>query len=71
MMTNTNRSSFKPSPVTKLPYRLEAFGGIGWTVTEFKTAADAAAFFTAHRNAEMPCWRRMDIINGELILARP
>ena len=56
--------------VTKLPFRCEPFGENGWTVGEFKSAKEAADFFQAYPNAAMPCWKRMDVINGELTLVR-
>ena len=60
----------RPTPVTSLPHRFEKFGHIGWTVRGFATPQDAAAFFTAHPDAAMPCWRRMDVIDGQLMLVR-
>lgn len=53
----------------QLPYRLECFGQTGWTVATF-TARDAAVFVLANPQAAMPCWRRFDIVNGELIQTR-
>jgi hypothetical protein len=60
----------KTNLVTKLPYRLEPFGDKGWTVSEFKSAKEAADFFQAYQSAAMPCWKRMGVINGELTLVR-
>lgn len=54
--------------VTRLPHRLEPFGGIGWTVREFADAGEAAAWFTRYRQAAMPCWRRMVVVDGRLTL---
>jgi hypothetical protein len=56
--------------VTRLPARLESFGMVGWTVFEFDTATLAAEWFTANPRAAMPCWKRMDVVGGELRLAR-
>jgi hypothetical protein len=53
----------------KLPYRLEPFGGIGWTVTAM-TPEDAAKFVTRYPSAAMPCWKRLDIIDGRLCQTR-
>ena len=58
------------TPVTRLPYRLEPFGGIGWTVAEFATAGAAAEWFSNNRHAAMPCWRRMEVVDGQLMLVR-
>jgi hypothetical protein len=56
-------------PQTAVPHRMEPFGAVGWTVSMFPTAHDAAAFVLAHPQAAMPCWKRVDIINGALVLA--
>lgn len=67
-MTNTE--------VTRLPHRLEPFRDAngramrGWTVREFPNSAAAAEWFAANRDAEMPCWRRMEIVNGRLLVVR-
>jgi hypothetical protein len=66
-MTNTNNTN---KTVTSLPHRMEPFGEVGWTVTQFATAEDAAAFFLAHRDAAMPCWHRMEVVGGELAVVR-
>lgn len=55
------------TPVTEVPHRLEPFRGIGWTVATFASPALAAAFVTAHPNAAMPCWRRWEIADGDLV----
>ena len=56
--------------VTQVPHRMECFGQTGWTVTTFATARDAAAFVSSNGAAATPCWKRFDIVNGELVLAR-
>ncbi len=63
-----------------IPYRLEAFPGMGngWTSTEFDNATpkgesgrtDAAWFFETYKSAAMPCWRRFDVVDGRLVQAR-
>lgn len=55
---------------TQVPHRMEPFGDTGWTVTTFATAQEAADFVQANPRAAMPCWRRFDEVNGELVLAR-
>ena len=52
-----------------LPYRLEPFGMIGWTVSTM-TATEAALFVQTHPSAAMPCWKRFDVIGGRLVLVR-
>ncbi len=52
-----------------LPYRLEPFGQNGYTVARM-SPEQAADFVRIHRNAEMPCWKRFDSINGRLTLVR-
>jgi hypothetical protein len=52
-----------------LPYRLEPFGQSGWTVARM-SAQEAAAFVRANPQAEMPCWKRFDEIDGQLFLVR-
>ena len=52
-----------------LPYRLEPFGGRGYTASVM-SAKDAAEFVTANPQAAMPCWKRFDIIGGLLIQTR-
>lgn len=56
--------------VTELPARLEPFGGKGWTVFRFDSAQDAAAWFESNRSAAMPCWKRMSVVDGALMLVR-
>lgn len=50
-----------------LPYRLEPFGQKGYSVARM-SPEEAACFVTKHRNAEMPCWSRFEIINARLTL---
>lgn len=38
----------------------------GWTVGHFTDARAAARFVQAHPTAAMPCWRRFDVVDGEL-----
>ena len=57
-------------PVTKVPSRLEPLGKSGWTVFEFASANDAAAFVKAYPECRMPCWARFDVVEGALLLAR-
>lgn len=70
-----------PMPVTSLPARLSFVHGkpgefcfgrgeAGYTVVTFADAKEAAAFFLAHRASEMPCWQRMEVIDGMLMLVR-
>jgi len=54
--------------ISKLPHRMEPFGAVGWTVREFTNAKEAAAWFAAHQDAAMPCWRRMAVVGDELRL---
>lgn len=42
----------------------------GWTVYGFKNAFEAANFVAAYPHAAMPCWKRFETINGELIQVR-
>lgn len=56
--------------VTKVPARLEPFGQTGWTVFGFATATEAAAWVASNPRAAMPCWRRFDVVDGDLVLAR-
>lgn len=35
-------------------------GNAGWTVAEFPTAAERAAFMAAHPESRMPSWSRID-----------
>lgn len=56
--------------VTEVPYRTEPFGGIGWSTAKFDSARDAAQFVLAHPDAAERCWRRFEIVDGELTLAR-
>lgn len=58
------------SKVTSLPHRLEYFGMTGWTVREFSDAHAAAQWFQTYQCAAMPCWKRMEVIDGELFLVR-
>jgi hypothetical protein len=64
-----NRGDETMTATIKLPYRLEPFGHTGWTVSEM-SAEDAARFVARHPNAAMPCWRRFDTIDGELVQVR-
>lgn len=57
---DTTAAAPKLVAVTKLPFRTEPFGGIGWSVLE-STPTEIAAFFRSHPHAAMPCWRRMEI----------
>lgn len=52
-----------------LPYRLEPFGQIGWTVARM-TAEAAAEFVRTNGAAAMPCWKRFDVIDGRLVQVR-
>lgn len=56
--------------VTQVPARLEPFGGIGWTIFEFSSAHEAAEWVSRYRSAAMPCWKRFEIIDGELLQVR-
>lgn len=56
--------------ITALPHRLESFGMVGWTVRQFANATEAAHFFKTYPECAMPCWKRMDVVGGELVLAR-
>lgn len=67
MSTTANMTTKK---VTAVPARLEPFGDVGWTVFCFKSAGAAAAWVVANPQAAMPCWRRFDVVGGELVLAR-
>jgi len=60
----------KTAAITRLPHRLEPWGMTGWTVREFASASDAADFFERYPAAAMPCWRRMAVIGGQLVLVR-
>lgn len=60
----------KPVKVTTVPARLESFGQTGWTVFTFATPADAGAWVQANPQAAMPCWRRCEVIDGELTQVR-
>lgn len=53
----------------KLPYRLEPFGQIGWSVVE-TTREAAAQFFLTYQSARMPCWSRFEVIGGKLYIVR-
>ncbi len=67
-------------PVTKVPALLDfdgpgdkvklGIGRAGWTLFEFQTATEAAAFVAANPASAMPCWRRFDTVDGELFLSR-
>lgn len=69
-MTFTDNTVPYLRPVNCLPHRLEPWGLTGWTVREFASAEDAAEFFLRHPDAAMPCWRRMEVIDGQLVLVR-
>jgi hypothetical protein len=56
--------------VSKVPSRTEPFGGIGWTVYEFANAREAADFVRSYPQAAMPCWKRFEVIDGDLIQVR-
>lgn len=65
--------------VTKLPTRIDhdgkggtvvGRGNAGWTMMEFSDASEAAEFFRTHQFAAMPCWRRMEVVGGELMMVR-
>lgn len=67
------------TPVTRLGTRLDfdgkggtviGRGTAGWTMLEFSTAREAAEFFVAHQHAAMPCWKRMEVVGGELVQVR-
>ncbi len=70
MKTTTNE-------VTRLPVRLErlpakyrgSFPAIGWTVMQFKSSEDAAIFFTRYGAVAMPCWKRMSVVGGKLVMS--
>jgi hypothetical protein len=60
-----------PVLVTKVPARLEPLKmGIGWTVFEFATAKDAADWVASFPQAAMPCWKRWETRDGNLMLVR-
>jgi hypothetical protein len=59
-----------PVPVTKVPARLEPFGDIGWTVFEFATAKEAAKWVASFPSAAMPCWKRWEVRDGNLMCVR-
>jgi hypothetical protein len=59
-----------PTPVTKVPARIADNPTSGWTVYEFKTPADAAAFVATYPECAMPCWKRFETINGDLMQVR-
>jgi hypothetical protein len=57
--------------VTKVPGRCEPVSGDnGWTVYEFATAVEAADFVRAYPQAAMPCWKRWEIVDGQLTQVR-
>lgn len=56
--------------VTRVPARLEPFGKIGWTVFDCRTPEAAAHFVARNPDAAMPCWRRWDTIDGQLLQVR-
>jgi len=60
----------KAEHVTTIPHRLEPFGRAGWTVVGFADSRAAAAWYAAHRNAAMPCWKRWEVIDGCLMQVR-
>jgi hypothetical protein len=60
----TNPSTKTPTPVTKVPFRLEPFGTTGWTVFEAVDAYEAAVFVRRNPAAAMPCWKRWEIVDG-------
>lgn len=66
----TTSTAYKTAAITCLPHRLEPWGMVGWTVREFASASDAADFFRRYPAAAMPCWRRMEVIDGQLVLVR-
>ncbi len=80
-MNDTNRA---PVKVDSLPTYLEFVpgtggrnvqrrpgrGAAGWTVYTFPDARAAARFFLAYQFAAMPCWERMQVIDGELFEVR-
>lgn len=68
-MSKTNETK-AAQMVTTLPARLEPFGKTGWTVVTFKTAQEAAAWFTSYPDAAMPCWRRLSVVDGALMQVR-
>lgn len=59
-----------PVAVTSLPARLEPFGKTGWTVVTFASAQEAAAWFLSYPAAAMPCWKRMAVIDGALMMVK-
>lgn len=67
MQTTTDKTF---TTITCLPHRLEPWGMVGWTVREFASASDAADFFERYPAAAMPCWRRLEVIDGQLVLVR-
>lgn len=54
------------TPVKTVPARLIGNPNSGWTVYEFTSAREAAMFVQQHPECAMPCWRRCEVINGEL-----
>jgi len=65
-----NKTLNASKKVTAVPARTEPFGGIGWTVYEFANATEAAAWVRLYPQAAMPCWKRWDVIDGELLEVR-
>ena len=53
------------------PAKVPGRGNAGWTLMEFADARAAAVFFQAHPHAAMPCWQRLDVVDGELRVVRP
>lgn len=56
--------------VTEVPGLVDATGRSGWTVYSFANGADAARFVSDFASLAMPCWKRFDVIDGVLTLAR-
>jgi len=57
-------------PVTQVPSRIAGNPQSGWTVYSFQTAMEAAAFVQQYPECAMPCWKRFDVVNGELLQTR-
>jgi hypothetical protein len=64
-----------PTPVDTLPTylgwngreKVPGRGEAGWTVYKFENAREAAWFFQSHQHCAMPCWKRFEVIDGELM----
>ena len=57
-------------PVLAVPARIASNPASGWTVYEFKSAREAAEFITGYPECAMPCWKRFEVISGDLMQVR-